>query len=341
MTGIDGTGRSPTPRTQSGVPAAPAAGFESTVPDRWLRVFAETAAAPSFTEAGRRLGLGQSAVSHTIGRLEAAIGRPLFERHRAGAHLTTTGRLMADAVGPAFRLIDGAVAEAREQSASAVTVSVSTSLATYWLMPRLARFKLREPGIDLRCITNDDDSGNGLRNADVWIPLGPGPWPEADERDFCPEAVYPVASTELLRREGIGRPDEAPPAAVLDLPLLHLEERYRPRFDWARWTGRHGLAPTDRAPAMISNDYSLILHAALDGQGVALGWHHIVAPLVAAGRLHRLSPEVVTTDRPFKVLSRPGVADGEPAGRLRAWLVEEAAAGPAAGGSIEGDAALA
>ena len=106
-------------------------------------------------------------------------------------------------------------------------------------------------------------------------------------------------------------------------PLLHLEERYAPRFDWTRWFRHVGVDVVGELPGNRSNDYSLILQAALEGQGVALGWHHIVADLLTAGRLVEVGPSV-RTEQPFPILSRKRPALGADASALRDWLIEVA-----------------
>ena len=70
-----------------------------------------------------------------------------------------------------------------------------------------------------------------------------------------------------------------------------------------------------------SNDYSLVLQAALDGQGVALGWRHIVSDLLATGRLCALA-EPVTTEQPFEIVTRADRDLSTGARALRDWLVE-------------------
>ena len=62
-----------------------------------------------------------------------------------------------------------------------------------------------------------------------------------------------------------------------------------------------------------------VLQAALDGEGVALGWMHIVSDLVEAGRLRTLG-EPLETDRPFHVLTRRSSANRPSVTAMRAWL---------------------
>ncbi len=300
MTQIDGTGAAGGP------------------PDRWLRVFDAAARTGSFTAAARTLGVGQPAVSHAVARLERWLDAVLFERSRSGVVLTEAGRVLADEVGAAFGRLDRVVAavRARVHENRRVTLAVSTSLAAHWLMPRLAEFKAAHPDVELRCITRDDDASVGRGDADLWIPLGAGPWPGMSTWHFCDEEVFPVASPEVAEAIGPVRGS----VALLGAPLLHLEESYRSRFDWHRWFAETGVPAPERLPGERSNDYSLILHAAMAGQGVALGWRHNVGSLVAQGRLVPVGDRRVATGEPFVIVATdddPGPATTT----LRRWLV--------------------
>ncbi len=284
--------------------------------DRALRTFHAAAEGGSFTAAARALGVGQPAVSHAVRKLEEHLGARLFDRTRDGVGLTSHGQALYDELDGPLRRIDAALARTREAAAGATTVSlsVSTSLATYWLLPRLPRFKQDHPETDLRVITADEDRPT---DADLWIPLGSGPWPEGRSWHFADEELFPVAAPALAA--GL----TGDPCALVAAPLLHLEERYSPRFDWRSWFDHLGCPVDGDLPGARSNDYSLIVHAALEGQGVAIGWRHIVQPLLDAGRLERIGTASVRTERPFRVVA----SSAEPAAAARAlrdWLIGEA-----------------
>lgn len=296
-----------------------------TVSDRWLRTFAAVAEAGSFTAAARRLGVGQPAVSHAVARLESALGVEVMERSTRGLTLTAAGRLLYRRLGAAFAEIDDAVVAVQRIGANdVVSLSVSTSLANFWLLPRLPDFKRRHPDIDLRVITTDTDDAVGLDDADLWIPLGLE-WPTNLEATlFRVERIVPVAAPALADELFAGaRPA---PGQLADAPLLHLEERYRPRYNWERWFADHNVTLARTPGGYRSNDYSLVLQAALDGQGIALGWEHIVTTLLDDERLTALG-EAVETDQPFPILERPqrsatGRSDRVEA--LRNWLRDTA-----------------
>lgn len=290
------------------------------VSDRWLRIFLVAAETGSFTAAGERLGIGQPAVSHAVKRLETALGTRVFERTTAGIRLTELGEDLRQRVATGFDLVDAAVldAQGRARADQVVTLSVSTALATHWLMPRLASFKELHPVVELRVMTQDTDDGVGRDGADLWIPLGGGPWPAMRVWRFADERLAPVASPSYVERVGAD-------ASLADVDLLHTEERYQARFDWERWFALQGLDVTHASRGQRSNDYSIVVHAALEGQGVALGWLHIVAPLIDDGRLAQLGDDTVTTESPFCIVARRDATRRPGVDALRHWLLSEAA----------------
>lgn len=277
------------------------------------------ASAGSFTGAALALGLGQSAVSHAVARLERSLGVELFERRRDGVVPTAAGQALVDRVTPALAEVDAAVDAAMQSPADGtVTLSVSTSLAAYWLTPRLPEFKLAHPDIELRVLTTDTDREVGRDDADLWIPLGPVDDPSLDSVPFCAERLIPVAAPELAASL-----EATDPVSLRSAPLLHLEERYRSRFDWQRWFEHHGIGVEGGLPGDRSNDYSLVLLGALAGTGVALGWEHIVRELLDEGRLVAVGPSV-ETGVAFPLLARRHRPLAPAAQTLRAWLLTHA-----------------
>jgi len=287
--------------------------------DRLLRIVVTAAESGSFSAAAQELGIGQPAVSHAVAAVEEWLGVRMFDRSHLGIQTTLEGQELIVRLESSFVDIDRSMSAARAVAdARPVTLSVSTSLATYWLAPRLPEFKLAHPDVQLRVITTDTDNAVGRDDADLWIPLGPVEDRKLDSVDFCAEELVPVAAPSLAATidASIG------PEGLLAYPLLHLEERYAPRYDWTRWFAHFEIeAPSDLS-GVRSNDYSLILQAALAGNGLALGWRHIVGELIAAGSLVAVGPSV-ETGSVFPLLSRSDRPMSAGAAALHAWLILE------------------
>ena len=84
-----------------------------------------------------------------FGEFEARIGTELFDRSCSPVRLTAGGRRLWAEIAPALDRIDQAIATERAHH-RALTLSVSTSFATWWLLPRLGSFKAQNPEIELR-----------------------------------------------------------------------------------------------------------------------------------------------------------------------------------------------
>jgi DNA-binding transcriptional LysR family regulator len=288
-----------------------------------LIAFEAAARHGSFTRAAEELHISQPAISHAIRALETALGVALFERRHKGVQTTDAGAYLREQVALGLALVDQALREVRQMgSDSQVTLSASTATATWWLLPRIARFKQAHPEVELRCITSDLDLDIERERIDLAIAQGAGEFPRNRRWRFVDEEVFPVCSPGYLQRHG---PIAGPPALARST-LLHLEERYRPRLDWAGWLSRFGVRAPRGAGQLSFNDYSIVLQAALEGQGVALGWRHIVAPLIADGRLVPPVAERVTTEQPFYLVAARSGHLRSAAVKLRDWLLAEARA---------------
>ena len=288
---------------------------------RALLLFDSAARTGSFSRAAEEMAVGQPAVSHSVRQLEADLGVRLFRRLHRGVELTPTGERLAQRVRAGLREIEEGLAEIRPSSSDdqQVTLLVSTSLASHWLLPRLGHFKQQYPGIELRCITMDTDRDIPIAEFDLCIALGSGDWPGMQRWFFTDEELYPVCSPEYLRSHR----SLVDNGSLLDCDLLHLEERYHSRFDWSQWFAHFDIDSGPMPSDWIYNDYSIVIHAALEGQGIAIGWRHIVQPLVDRGALVRPIAESIETDNPFYIMAPIDRPIGESAQTLRDWLIGE------------------
>ena len=137
-----------------------------------LIAFEAAARTGSFTKAADELSISQPAVSHAMRNLEAELGVKLFERRHKGVEPTEAGQYLLEQVGLGLTLIDQAIREVRTMNQGRqVTLAVSTATATWWLLPRIARFKQLHPDVDLRCITTDIDLDLDRERIDLAITL--------------------------------------------------------------------------------------------------------------------------------------------------------------------------
>lgn len=137
-----------------------------------FRLIAAVAETRNLPAAAARLGIDHSTVFRRLRQVEALLGTPLFERHRAGYTLTPAGEEMA---ALAARVDEDITAVTRRLSGSLpvpsgeVRLATSDSLLMELLMPMLARFRHANPAIRLDVVTGNAALNLSRRDADVAV----------------------------------------------------------------------------------------------------------------------------------------------------------------------------
>ncbi|MCG4452921.1 LysR substrate-binding domain-containing protein [Pseudomonas sp. MMS21-TM103] len=251
-----------------------------------LRVFESAARHLSFTAAATELGSSQPAISQQIKRLEQQLATRLFDRVYRGIVLTEAGEMLLRYVRSGLESLDaGLMAVTARQQHEVLQVATDFAFAAYWLMPRLPRFHQLHPEVDVSLISSARDLGTLPSDIDVAIAFGEGRFKHGEARLLFNEEVFPVCSPQLLRDRQL----PLPAAALAELPLLHLRPESRSRwFDWNGLFHALGVAAAPGAGALRFDNYTLLIQAAIAGQGVAIGWRHLVDELLAQDLLCRV-----------------------------------------------------
>jgi len=290
-------------------------------PMQALTMFESAARLASFTAAARELGSTQPAVSQRIVQLEETLGAPLFERGHRGVRLTEDGERLFDAVRLALDTIRHATAEIRaRRTPQTLTLSTDFGFATYWLMPRLSQFKALMPDVDVKIITSQSVFDPSHDHADVAIAFGDehADWNARSVIKLFPERVTPVCSPAFLA----AHPPLRSPSELLARPLLHLEPTQPARWvSWADWFAAHGLVAPAAHRGITFNSFTLVAHAAIMGQGVALGWAPLIHELLATGQLVELFDTPVVTERGYMLVTQRAATPAVEA--FRQWLLGE------------------
>lgn len=290
-----------------------------------LVVFEAAGRLASFSAAARELRMTQAAVSYAVARLEAQLGAALFLREYRRVRLTEAGQRFHADVTIGLSHIQRSAQGLRAVAAGGhVTLACSTAFAAYWMVPRMEAFRAALPAVDLRIQTSDRD----LDLVGEGIPLGvrggfPADWPKYHAGVLAPERIYPVCSPAHLARHG-------EPARAQDLlahPLIHLEEPFRSATSWRDWFAAQGIRPQAVPKGLQINDYVLVVQSVIEGQGVALGWDHLIGGLVAKGVLARLTDEVLATGKDFHVIWPREAPLSRDAVLVRDWLLAQSDAG--------------
>ena len=286
-----------------------------------LIVFEAAGRHENFTRAAEELGMTQAAVSYAVRAMEDQLGVPLFHRSHRNVALTEAGaRFHADVSAGLARIQKSAEAIRAKGRETNVTLAASTAFASMWMLPRITRLRDDLPEIDLRIQTSVRD----LDLEEETIPLGirggdPTAWPQYHAALLAPEVVNAVASPTFVEALG-GRPTLG---QMIDLRLIHLEEPVREACDWKEWFESAGIGYTKPYRPLIINDYVLVIQAVLAGEGIALGWQHLIDAQVKSGVLVPVGDHVLETGAAFYVVWPKSRELSIPARKVRDWLVSQ------------------
>ena len=248
-----------------------------------LRFFDAAARHQSFVRAARELDVTSAAVAYRIKVLEAHLDQALFDRNRRGVTLNPRGRACFGRI----RDILGEIGDVIERHRNSprlrrLNVFVVEFIADRWLMPKLAAFNASHPDIAITAETDDRAADPNRDDVDVWITYANHervPSEEKARRDtLFEEALLPVASPALLRMRGRPRG----PADLHAWPLLfHLAWP----SGWSHWFAAQGSPPPDLSHASGFRLCSMLIRAAVEGMGAAIGHPRVVARELEQGTL--------------------------------------------------------
>ncbi|ALQ00630.1 LysR family transcriptional regulator [Pseudomonas brassicacearum] len=286
-----------------------------------FRAFEAAARQQSFTAAAIELGTTQPAISQQIKRLEEQLGTRLFDRIYRGIELTEAGTILFEQVQAGLQSINaGLSAITAQHQHEVLQVATDFAFAAYWLMPRLHRFHAANPQVDVSLVTSERNHNMLRTDIDVAVLFGDGRFKQGESRWLFSEEVFPVCSPLLLK----DRPLPLSAQALAEFPLLHL--RAGNSNSWFEWSGvfRELGITSPPAPGQLRFDnYTLLIQAAIGGQGVAIGWRHLVDNLLAQGLLCRPIAETVLSRLGYYVVLPQRKRRGVLIRQFVDWLMEE------------------
>ena len=280
-----------------------------------LRAFEVSARHLNFRLAADELGVTQGAVAQHVRALESDLGIKLFERLARGLALTDQGRGYATHLRRAFELIGEATSALRPEPLR-LTISVTPSFASKWLIPRLPRFTEAHPDIELRVLASESLANFQSDGVDIAVrqgrpPFGPGLAAEL----LFEQQVVAVCSPRLLPQA----------TGLLDKDDLDRFVLLNDGHDqWPEFIERAlGRSPPAAVKRVRFNQTSLAIDAAIAGQGLAMASLFLVEQDIEAGRLALAFQPTMRGALDFYVLTLRKPSHPEPTGRVRAWLLDQ------------------
>ncbi|MBO6505354.1 MAG: LysR family transcriptional regulator [Kordiimonadaceae bacterium] len=265
----------------------------------------------SLTLAAKELGRTQSAVSQQVKGLEEELGLQLFVRRPREVTLTPAGRALAATLGNAFKDIEQTVSRLQQSDEpNVLRLTTYQSFAIHWLIPRLPRFSLKHPEIDVRINADDQRLDLQAQGMDLAIRVG-----------NCPEgALYLGAETFTAMHAPSLSPDGE--IAASDVPE-HRMIAHEHGHLWREWFDANDVT-VDRID--VETDYShsgLLVQAAAAGGGIALAPPLIAGDSITAGRLKCIEGKALPTGCEYFIEA----AESEPPKKVtlfNEWILEEA-----------------
>ncbi len=245
-----------------------------------LRAFEVAARHLSFTRAAEELHVTQAAVSHQVKSLEDFLGQPLFMRLTRALELTPAGESYAPVLREAFEAIERATRRLMEDQdrQGVLNVSISPTILSRWLIPRLPAWQETHPEIELRLVSTPKLADFVRDGVDVAIRHGQGVWPGlAAHRMFQAKSV-PVASPKLMNGPiALKRPED-----LAGHTLLH--DLVEPD-SWRIWLTAADVKEIDPDRGMRFGTGAEAIQAAVEGAGVALARRAVIRRDIEEGRL--------------------------------------------------------
>lgn len=287
-----------------------------------LKGFEAAARHLSFTRAAAEQFLTQSAISRQIQTLEDQLGVRLFRRETRRLALTPEGEQLYRAVTEIFERLAGVCAGLRAtQRRPRVTITAAVSIASLWLVPRLAAFQALEPDLDVLISADNRFVDLEREGIDLALRYDDPDNVAAGAVHLFAENVFPVAAPAVAA--GLRLPLRAEDFARATL-LSYDDGRRFPWLSWEPWLTANRLADVRPKALLQFNQYDQLIRAAEDGRGIALGRGPLVAQSLEAGRLVPLAAAAQRyAARAYYLMRAPGAVRPE-VERFVAWLLAEA-----------------
>ena len=282
-----------------------------------LKAFEAAARHESFTRAAEELCVTQGAVSHQVKALEADLAIKLFNRERQRLIITEAGRDYLAVVRDALdRIAVGTERLLHRQSAGVLTVSTSPDFAAKWLVHRLGHFAEAHAGIDLRVSATMHHVDFAREDVDMAVRHGDGNWPGLDAVQLSAEQLFAICSPKLMSGRRLARP-----ADIVKFPLIHLDSR----ADWTKWLRVAGISDDNVRHGPVLNRASMVIDAAINGQGIALARTTLAAWDLINGRLVRPFAEALRLSKTYWIVCPKATSNVPKIVTFRDWLLAEAA----------------
>lgn len=293
-----------------------------------LTAFEAVARHRSFSRAAAELNVLQPAISRRVAALEAELGTRLLNRTRPNATLTRDGEVLFRAIAASLVQVQGAVRQLTERDRERpVVVNLTIGFASCFLLRRLGAFRSAHPEVELELVSRDLNESYREDMADVVILFErPDRAPGERRRVVLEEQMIAVAAPGALGGGAVSLSDLGAHRVLKLNASSHAD-------DWARFLDGSGVALDPAQPTTRFNSFMVYLQAALNGDGVAIGWRRLLGDHLASDQLEIVFDRSAPADRAYVCCLTESGARSASARAFQDWLADLGASETASGGS--------
>ncbi len=293
-----------------------------------LRAFEAASRHLSYQLAAEELHVTPGAVKQLVSKLEAALNTTLIRRKGRGLEVTSGGVAGQEDLQIAMRYLSSSVVKMRQRVSNKLIVSVESSFATAWLVPKLDAFRSLYPEINVLIDSSQNIVDLSQGDVDVAIRYGVERNEELIVRRLFDDQIFPVCSPNFVAgRPVLTRLDDLAKVSLIhwDISRLEWARETKRWFTWERWFSHVGSPHLATERGLHFNDYGLAVQAAVAGQGVVLASWPILKEPISAGLLIRPFAESVTTDIGYDLVTTREAQTRPEVDAFITWLGETAA----------------
>lgn len=283
-----------------------------------LQVFSAVAQEMSVTRAASALHMTQSAVSRQLLGLEALLGVELFRREKQRLYLSTVGSQYLQEISPLLDRLKQACNRLQQANSSSLKIGIEPALASRWLIPRLADFKLQNPGVDIELLTDIKQLYQQAGELDVGFLFGDGQFSDASSHYFMAEKLVAVCTPALLKTQAVAKTL----VQSLNFPILHHTAAYSTSQAWLLAAGL-SQSQIDSLPGSRLGSFGLIVDLAKQGLGMAIVPEYFVKSDLLGDELVLACEKFLPSDKAY-YLVMPKHSESRPTALLfRNWVLAQ------------------
>lgn len=293
-----------------------------------LRAFEAVVRLGGFSAAAVELGVSQSAVSQHVKALEEWLGQELLVRGARQSAATRHGGLLAREIEQGLGGISDVCGRIRESSREDKTIVISClpGFAFTWLFPRLLRFDLAHPDLSISIRTDTGTRPFNPTEADIGIRYGLDDYPGLQVDLLMDERLFPVCAPSLLK----GDTPLIDTAALANHTVLEDEIRGPGATgpSWEYWARACEVTLPKGMRMRQLGQSNLVIQAAIEGVGVALGREPLVLDALCDGRLVRPFAEITKSPMSYWLVRGKQTNESAKILEFLNWIRSEAQAQP-------------